>query len=355
MRSSRRRRNRGIALPVVVLLLLAATLLAHAAYQLAAVELRIALGMRARLGARATAERQLRRLSGSPMSLPSLNLGETLELDAGTDLEQFGYSVRVSRTASELYLVGVDAWTTEPRADYGVVRPFWSLDPVSRVGEWSAVAMLGGDLNPGSDLRSRTRYDRPDGWPPSRCAPWRDVLETLFPVSLPLVDRLDRAPGFDPMALGMLDVADLVTRADILLDGASISPGPASVSTECRASESNWGDPDGPGTPCGDRFPLIVREGDLLVQGGRGQGVLIVTGDLRFAGASRFAGLILVGGSMAVEEESTVSGLVRVGDGLSAPDGRIEGSPCAALSALEASESLRRTKPTPAQAWTDYP
>ncbi|HEU4649558.1 MAG TPA: hypothetical protein VFS33_10900 [Gemmatimonadales bacterium] len=64
---------------------------------------------------------------------------------------------------------------------------------------------------------------------------------------------------------------------------------------------SNWGEPiGGPGTysVCQSYAPIIWVKGSLDVQTGRGQGILLVDGDLNVRGNFEFAGIVIVLGSL---------------------------------------------------------
>lgn len=90
--------------------------------------------------------------------------------------------------------------------------------------------------------------------------------------------------------------ASMIARANVRVTG-NISPTPSGNSTTCNAFSSNWGEPSrGIGTVqgCYGYFPVIYSPGDLDLQSGRGQGILIVDGSLRIRGTFFFVGLILV-------------------------------------------------------------
>jgi hypothetical protein len=61
---------------------------------------------------------------------------------------------------------------------------------------------------------------------------------------------------------------------------------------------TNWGDPLDPTGPCGNYFPIIYSENTLRINGDRGQGVLIVNGDLEVQGNFEFFGPVIVKGHL---------------------------------------------------------
>ncbi len=60
---------------------------------------------------------------------------------------------------------------------------------------------------------------------------------------------------------------------------------------------TNWGDPERP-SPCAGWLPVVQVRGHLDGPVGRGQGVLLVDGDLTLRGNFQFDGIIVVGGSL---------------------------------------------------------
>ena len=68
-----------------------------------------------------------------------------------------------------------------------------------------------------------------------------------------------------------------------------------------EASSTDWGSPADPTGPCGDYFPIIHMQGNVsLPAGTRGQGILLVEGDLTLSGDVAYYGLIVVLGRLDV-------------------------------------------------------
>jgi hypothetical protein len=63
---------------------------------------------------------------------------------------------------------------------------------------------------------------------------------------------------------------------------------------------TNWGDPQHlvANPACQTFFPIIYAPGDLKVNGGDGQGILLVEGDLEVTGGAEFFGPVIVRGSL---------------------------------------------------------
>lgn len=114
-------------------------------------------------------------------------------------------------------------------------------------------------------------------------------------------------------------------RVDLLL--SVVQPGPVlrSGSICDVGTQTNWGDPADPRRPCASFFPTLLRNGNLTVLSGTGQGTLFVRGDLTLDGGFVYHGLIVVEGSLFVGPGgATVRGaLIATGD--TVPH-RIEGS-----------------------------
>lgn len=65
----------------------------------------------------------------------------------------------------------------------------------------------------------------------------------------------------------------------------------------CDKISSNWGEPSRAGgsvPACYNYFPIIYAQGNLQVNSGRGQGILLVDGDLQINGSFTWTGLIVV-------------------------------------------------------------
>ena len=71
-----------------------------------------------------------------------------------------------------------------------------------------------------------------------------------------------------------------------------------------RGNTSNWGEPwrnpplVGTVTECIDYFPILYRPGNMQVQTGRGQGILLVDGDLEIRGNFEYNGIVIVLGEI---------------------------------------------------------
>jgi hypothetical protein len=97
-------------------------------------------------------------------------------------------------------------------------------------------------------------------------------------------------------------LAELRRRASFALPAAS-SVGtvrPTEHEGACVTDRAdNWGDPDRR-TACASWLPIIHASGDLEIDGGAGQGTLLVDGDLVIRGGFRFVGVVVVRGTINV-------------------------------------------------------
>lgn len=107
---------------------------------------------------------------------------------------------------------------------------------------------------------------------------------------------------------GDFDWANLSGSANFVLPGGSsaitgVGPTTTGSPTICNVGNTmNWGEPLETGTPvvkCQSYFPTIFINGDAHISGGRGQGILMVNGDLEITGGFEYYGIVLVRGSLS--------------------------------------------------------
>ncbi len=109
-------------------------------------------------------------------------------------------------------------------------------------------------------------------------------------------------PTVNPGSLARLGDAsfeDLKRFATIIIHGGNRHIQPSGSAGVCdTADANNWGDPSDPSGSCGDYFPVVWSEGDLTINQNRGQGILIVNGDLDVRGGFEFYGPVIVRGAI---------------------------------------------------------
>ena len=143
------------------------------------------------------------------------------------------------------------------------------------------------------------------------------------------------------LRLGQFDWGTLVglahSRVTVRVTGAA----PRVGAEECdTAAPGNWGEPNRwMGGPCTGYYPVVHAPSDLVMDGGRGQGVLVVDGNLTIQGGAEFTGVVLVRGAVLDGPGGgrVTGGLSIAGQGaaLSSLGGiSIEFSRCAARKAL---------------------
>jgi hypothetical protein len=159
------------------------------------------------------------------------------------------------------------------------------------------------------------------------------------------------------LRFGLFDWDALVQVATARVNQRVTGAAPRYGDEECDTTDpANWGEPArSNGGPCTGYYPVIHSPNDLVVDGGRGQGVLIVDGDLTLAGGFEFSGAVLVrgallGGAGGARITGTVS---MAGQRATAPalDGiAIDFSQCAARKALL---GLASARPVVERSWSE--
>ncbi len=305
----RSRRARGAALLLVVVALVVVGGLAAAGFLLALGDRRGSTAAVELLRALHAAEEgaALEVAGWSQREHHWLGLGDFTPFSGVAGPGGAAYRGRVRRLGTWLYVVDVEGTSGSARQRVGfLVRPrplTLPLDAALAVTEEADLAGLGA---------VRGEDQAPPGW--SCPAPGPPVAG----VKLDPAARLDTARcGAQACALGTppflvdsvpLPPSSLAAAIGPLAD-KTLSPGlwhiePAARGGRCAVQDpANWGDPDDPIGPCGDYFPVIRVPGDLEVIGGRGQGVLLVEGDLVAGGGFRFFGPVVVTGRLTTTSE----------------------------------------------------
>ncbi len=131
---------------------------------------------------------------------------------------------------------------------------------------------------------------------------------------------------------------------------------PATTGSPLRCNKtliSNWGEPwynppmVGAVAQCQGYFPVIYRNGNLKVQNGRGQGILLIDGDFEVRGNFEFTGLIIATGMLKANGTGNkITGGV-LAQNTDLDDNSLIGNPvvnyssCAISRALSASANVR--------------
>lgn len=162
---------------------------------------------------------------------------------------------------------------------------------------------------------------------------------------------------------GDLHWDDLVQLATKVYSGGSINQlfPQFDASGNCnRAHIRNWGDPENPASSCGNYFPVIYIAGNANLQSGsRGQGILLVDGELAVRGDFLFHGLIIAkGGYNAQGSGNRVYGSVMASNldfeqQKAVGRSSIQFSQCAVQRALINATELNRARPLWERSWVD--
>ena len=251
---------------------------------------------------------------------------------------------------------------------HAVLGLYWGMSPEARVRAALGIVESGGSvtLTDGGRIDVTRVRGAPPPWSEDRCDGYRPGLDTLFAGGVaPWAALVEDLPESDPgpstvsaevelPSLGLLDHEALIAGADLRVTGL-VSPAPRSVAGACdRTSAANWGAPLNPLDPCASYRPVVASEGSLVMEGGDGQGVLLVAGDATLSSGARYFGVVIVAGDLSIQSGAEISGLLRVRGSVTLSGGsEIVGSACAALAALEAAESLHGLFPLPEGAWLD--
>jgi hypothetical protein len=101
---------------------------------------------------------------------------------------------------------------------------------------------------------------------------------------------------------GNSNYQSLAATASLTYPGGTLLTGvlPVVAGGVCLTGGNNWGDPNRatPAGACENYLPVIHALGDLKLTTGRGQGILLVDGDLTMAGNFSFVGAVIVRGGL---------------------------------------------------------
>ena len=307
--------DRGAALALVLwglviggALLTSVTMLAVQEQRAAGALRQEALGL---VGAERAGTELIERLTVGRVRL--LGALDSLPLDAGAD-----WRALLRRLAPDVFLLEVT-----PRLPAGVasreaatVRLGWLLHPGrdsvvpvaavsvgTRVALGDAVVISGTDNDP-AGLDSCPAPDSAIAGIAAESIYIRGSAE-LSGAPPELLGRAGDLPFFDRFS----------ERATVVLPGGSYVVAPATVGTSCDTRiPMNWGDPGGSERPCGTYLPIIRVDGDLTLNGGDGQGILLVNGDLHVAAPFAFDGIVIVKGAVDITAPTAVRGILEAAE-----------------------------------------
>jgi hypothetical protein len=237
-----------------------------------------------------------------------------------------------------------------------------------------------GSIRVGGSSTVNGKDGAPTGW--TGCSNTGDVAgiamsDTTSGLKLPGCDVSKSCVDGSPKFIQTLLAADTATyfvygnstyqqlaasATKVVAAGATLSSqAPVVVSGVCQTSDANnWGDPTRAAVPpagkCEGYYPVIHALGDLRITGTKGQGILLVDGDLALSGGFEFTGIIIVRGSLT----STGTGAKITGGVMAANidldentvlgNSGIKYSSCAINKVMQGSAYL---KPVTKRAWVD--
>jgi hypothetical protein len=327
----------GAVLVTVVLITLAMFTIGHGLLVLSLAELSASRAGARHLEARSAAE------SAVVRSLSAHDVAWMDSVPPGAGRVLGTWSLGRASAVAEARRLSSEAWWLEGTGTVGAgtsrtARLAWALDPLERVLALDGVLTVGamspvlveGTVDPAGSAVD----DAPAGAP--TCDPWIGALDARYAID-PLQAVATLAPGDTLPALGMLGFAEILRSAEVFVTGTG-SPQPLDALGVCAESEPwNWGDPDRPWRPCGSQWVFRAAAGDLRMEGGVGQGLLVVDGGLTLTAGARFYGIALVRGTLRVEDGGRFQGMaVAVGGAYVAGGAIVRGSACRAVRALDA-------------------
>lgn len=350
-----RRPRRGAALAVALFALVGIAAIAHAMLQPAVAGRRAARRTAVQYGAESAVERALAEVVARPPSIwyalgagaqPAVTSGAPLPGRAGVPVR---LDVLVHRLTSSVFSVVVDGRVGALDVPVSVRRSVL-LELVAPPPRDPAAVTAGGDVALAADTRIE-----PDAGCPREAGATADRLlvgesTAVRREGAAVVDGVTRDSAATTAGLYLraagIPVDALVAAADSRLPGGSlVSPRPVVEGGACAPGAANWGEAPGSGGPCASHAPVIVVEGNLVVEGGVGRGALIVDGRLEIRGPFQYEGLIVATGGIATSGAVTITGGVYTGPAMSVSLGPgpsiIRSSRCALEPVSRAASGLR--------------
>ncbi len=352
--------KRGVALAAAIFAIVVVGLLVAGSFLVASWEQRIGgdtvLFRHATAAAEAGAELTLARWDQG--AYPGLLVGDSAAYSGPVGANSGWFRTSVHRLNDELFFVASEGFSANFVARH-TVGLLARVQPVEV--EFAAALEVFGPIWIGSSAVISGHDSDPAGW--TGCPDSTGNLPAIRAVDSSHVERevcpecagggisfTDSLP--DSALRWHGDFADLVSRASKVVGGGPyVEVGPSfKEGGRCStADERNWGDPRN-ASPCASYFPVIYAPEGTRLAGGRGQGVLLVQGDLELSGGFEFVGPVFVTGILVIKG----AGASIVG-GVSAanadPDrasrlerGRIQYSGCAVWRALTRVAGIMRLR-----------
>jgi hypothetical protein len=244
-------------------------------------------------------------------------------------------NVTVTRVDGPFFWVVSEAWAGGRTAETGARRrvgTFLRLDtPEMKI----LGALTGrGTLKIGGSamVDGRDEY-KPSGWncpATSSVVPGVAMSDTVAGLTMPgctvtkncvegtpkFVQTLEAADTATYFQYGNSSYAELAASANIVVPPTatfnSVNPVAGLLGSCDKSVMTNWGEPKRgtPNPPCWDYMPTVHVQGSVQLSNGRGQGILLVDGDLTMAGNFYWLGPVIVRGTLKAYGGSYVLGYV---------------------------------------------
>lgn len=167
------------------------------------------------------------------------------------------HRLTVQRLSPRIFLVQVEGFSVDSTARQALGQ-LVRLAPIPFPSRSALV--VSGPLVPGGGVSGTDTA--PEAW--LGCPEAGDAVADVAPTD-------GTEPAFEPLR-------EQATRH---LAGGDYAVAPVVANHGCdQGVATNWGDPNVPASPCGAYFPVVWIQGDVTLQAGAGQGVLLVDGDL---------------------------------------------------------------------------
>lgn len=353
--------ERGVALAAAIFAIVVVGLLVAGSFLVATWEQRIGghtvLFRRATAAAEAGAELTLARWDQG--AYPGMLVGDSAAYSGPVGANSGWFRTSVHRLNDELFFVASEGFS----ADFVARHTIGLLARVQPVEvEFAAALEVFGPIWIGSSAVISGRDSDPAGW--TGCSHSTGDLPAIRAVDSSHVEievcpecarggiSFSNSPPESALRWHGVDFADLVSRASKVVGGGPyVEVGPSfKEDGRCStADERNWGDPRD-ASPCASYFPIIYAPEGTRLAGGRGQGVLLVQGDLQLSGGFEFVGPVYVTGILVIEGAgASIVGGISVAN--ADPDrasrlerGTIQYSGCAVWRALTRAAGIMRLR-----------
>jgi Tfp pilus assembly protein PilX len=314
MRTPNLRSERGIALVAAIVALVVIGALVAGTFFISSLEQKTAENSMDAAEAYQAAE------AGIVKNVANWDTGNnTLATDAGTTIAQDSvakgtyFNVTISRLNSSLFLlksVGTRNGTTQSLA---MVLRTVTVNP--SVG---AAVTAKGNVSVGGNASIVGTNTTPAGWSGCASAPDKGGIRTSGTVSTNGNPTISGSPAKIQNDSSVNDAMfenpfnQFKAMATMTLAGGSgsgnyvtyngMTPSTTGLPARCnRTDQNNWGEPLRTGTyvsQCTSYSPIILIDGNGKVTNGRGQGILLVNGDLSIAGNFSWTGLVIAIGQV---------------------------------------------------------